>query len=204
MAIFRYDPVEINTWSNKVARYLDENVSNCSNKFSQQIEILAQPNVWTGAAAAQNYKDFTETHLALIKFINNFGTAFQEAMTSVNKNVANLEISNLGANTNASNSMNLSYSNINDFVPETIKQETIVYDYARIVEIGGELANIKSELTDVYNNLKNEINKVNDGSGLWDGDAAASARETLYNTLTTNMDSVLESLETCIMNIKHN
>ncbi len=201
MAIFRYDPIEINTWSNRVARYLDENVANCSTKFKEQMDKLAEPNVWTGAAAAQNYQDFTDTHKALIKFINAFGSSFQEAMNSVNKNVANLEVSNLGTSTNVGSSMNLSYSNISDITPSTIAQEAVVYDYITISEIGTSLNTIKQELSDVYESLKNEIARLNDGSGLWDGDAAGSAHEELTTTLTTNMDSVLESLDICIKNI---
>ncbi len=201
MAIFRYDPIRINEWSNKVARYLDENISSCSKEFGQQMDALAQPNVWTGAAAAKNYEDFTATHKALIQFINAFGTSFQEAMNSVNKNVENLEVSNLGGNTNVAGAMNLSYSNISDYVPEIIRQEAVVYDYARILEIGGSLKSIKERLTEVYGNLEREIMQVNDGTGLWDGEAAASAHDELLETLTTNMKTVLSNLEICISNI---
>ena len=201
MAIFRYDPARINSWSNKIARYLDENIASCSKKFSEQMDLLAQPNVWTGAAAAKNYINFTETQAALIKFINSFGTAFQEAMVSVNENVAELEVSNLGTNTNVAGSLNLSYNNLETNVPETIRQEAVVYDYSTIIEIGSSLNTIKGELTEVYSNLKTEISYVNDNSGLWDGNAAASAREQLESTLTTNMDAVLENLEVCINNI---
>ncbi len=201
MAIFRYDPAGVNTWSNAVVKYLDEDVANCSKNFNEQVEKLIQPGVWTGAAAAQNYHDFMDTHNALLKFINSFGTAFEEAMTSVNKSIANLEVSNLGKDTNVASSLSLNYSQLNVLAEQNISKETVIYDYAVIVDIGGNLSSIRASLNDVYASLKTKIDEVNNGSGLWDGDAAEKAREELSTTLTTNMDKVLEYLEKCISNI---
>ena len=202
MAIFRYDPAGINRWSNTVVNYLEEDVATCSKKFNEQIQKLVQPNVWTGAAAAQNYHDFMDTHNALLKFINSFGSAFQEAMTSVNKNVANLEAANLGKDSNVGESLSLNYSQINEIAEQNINKEVVIYDYAIIIDIGGNLNTIRADLKNVYENLKKKIAEVNNGSGLWDGDAAENAENELSRTLTTNMEKVLEYLEKCISNIK--
>lgn len=202
MSIFRYDPNAIRTWSNKVARYMDEDIQNVSNRFKAQIDALVQPGVWTGDAALKNYQNFVDTHNALTNFINNFGESFQNAMNAVNQNVADLEDSNLGVNSNAKEALNLTYSNISDIEPETIKSDTITYDYGQIQSIGEELAKIKNDLTEVYANLKNAIQEINNNEGLWDGDAAERARDELTSTLTSNMDKVLQCLEVCISNIK--
>ena len=90
-----YDPNLVKEWANNVVGCLNggaESVSSCSKKFSQQIEELVKPDVWTGSAAWQNYHNFLDTHKALITFINSFGNAFQEAMNSVAKNIAELEV----------------------------------------------------------------------------------------------------------------
>ncbi len=201
MAVFRYDPAGVNNWSNTIVKYLDEDVASCSKNFNEQIQKLIQPGTWTGAAAAQNYKDFMDTHNALLKFINAFGQAFEEAMVSVNKNVADLETANLGKDTNVRSSLSLNYGQIDEIAEQNINKEVVIYDYAVIVDIGGNLSTIRANLNDVYNNLKTKVAEVNNGSGLWDGDAAEKAQEELSNTLTTNMDKVLEYLEKCISNI---
>ena len=75
MAVFAYNPDAAKSWANSVVNYLNggsESVSACSRRFSEQIEKLVQPNVWTGAAAAKNYQNFMDTHQAMIKFINSF------------------------------------------------------------------------------------------------------------------------------------
>ncbi len=202
MSVFRYDPNAIKTWADKIARYMDGDIQECSNNFKSQTDILSQPGVWTGDAAVKNYQNFVETHQALIRFVNSFGESFQNAMNAVNQNIANLEVSNLGTETNVAAGLNLTYSNISEVAPETIKSDMVTYDYAQIQSIGESLANIKTNLTETYNRLKDSVNEINNGEGLWDGDAAGRAHEELYTTLTTNMDKVLESLEICINNIK--
>lgn len=202
MSVFRYDPTLVNNWSNAVVEYLNGDIQRCSSDFNSQIEALIQPGVWTGAAASQNYHDFMDTHNAMLKFINAFGAAFQEAMTSVSKNVADLEIANLGADTNVAGSLNLNYQQMNEYAEQNINKDAVIYDYAAIVSIGSELNSIRTNLSDVYEKLKTKIAEVNNGSGLWDGDAAAKAQEELSSTLTTNMSKVLEYLDKCISNIK--
>ena len=76
MSVFAYNPEAAKSWSSSIIEFLNggsDSVGACSKKFSEQIEKLVQPNVWTGAAAAKNYQNFLETHQSLIKFINDFG-----------------------------------------------------------------------------------------------------------------------------------
>lgn len=205
MSVFAYDPESAKAWANSVVNYLNggnESISACSKKFSEQIEKLVQPNVWTGAAASQNYQNFLETHQALVKFVNNFGSAFEQAMNSVNKNVASLEVSNLGKDTNVSSAFgSLSYDELTTLSEENISKDVVRYDYATISGIGSALNGILTTLESVNSNLTNKINELNNGSSIWDGDAAESAKENLSRTLKTNMDKVMETLNVCIKNI---
>ena len=206
MAVFAYNPDAAKSWANSVVNYLNggsESVSSCSRRFSEQIEKLVQPNVWTGAAASKNYQNFMETHQAMIRFINAFGEAFESAMNEINKSVANLEIANLGTDTNVSSKFgSLSYEQITALSTENINKEIVRYDYATITSIGSALNSIVGELEGVKIGLTNKINELNNGSAIWDGNAAEAAKESLRSTLENNMKAVLAGLQVCIKNIQ--
>ena len=205
MSVFQYDPSLAKTWSQAVVNYLDgdgESVRICSQKFSQQMEVLVQPNVWTGAAAYQNYQNFMETHNAMIKFINQFGMAFEEAMHNVTASIQELEVSNLGKSTNVSSTFGtLSYQQISELAEANINQEHVTYDYAQIMSIGENLKSIRSSLDSVVSSLKSKINELASGAGIWEGDSATSARENLLSTIEKNMPEIISALEKCDQNI---
>ena len=205
MAVFAYNPVTVSSWSKEVLNKLNgetESINECSKKFNEQIEKLVQPNEWTGAAASQNYQNFMETHQALITFVNKFGMAFEEAMNSVNKSVNELEVANLGRDTNVLETFGtLNYNQISALSEENINKDVVRYDYAAIIDIGNVLNQIKKTLEKVSDSLKVKINELNNGTSMWDGEAAEKSKERLQQTLTTNMQKVFESLNVCISNI---
>ena len=200
-----YEPTAAKNWANTVVECLNggsTSVKGCSVKFNEQIEKLVQPNVWTGAAAAQNFQNFMDTHNALIHFANEFGSSFSQAMMDVAKSIADLEVANLGADTTVSSNFGqLNYSQITEMSAANINKEVVTYDYGVISEIGSALASIKGNLEDVKTKLDSELSKLNSGSGIWDGNAAEGAKETLTNVLNTNMSQIFEALNTCISNI---
>ncbi len=200
-----YEPTAAKNWANAVVECLNggpASVKGCSMKFNEQIEKLVQPNVWTGAAAAQNFQNFMDTHNALIHFANEFGSSFSQAMMDVAKSIADLEVANLGADTTVSSNFGqLNYSQITEMSAANINKEVVTYDYGVISEIGSALASIKGNLEDVKTKLDSELSKLNSGSGIWDGNAAEGAKETLTNVLNTNMSQIFEALNTCISNI---
>lgn len=205
MSVFAYNPDAVRMWANGVINYVNggnDSINGCSRKFSEQIEKLVQPNVWTGAAAAQNYRNFLETHQALITFANSFGNAYQEAMNAINRSVADLEVANLGSDTNVSSTFGtLTYDQMTALSEENINKDVVRYDYATISSIGAALNQILNDLQAVNTNLNNRISELDNGSGMWDGTAAANAKESLSRTLKTNMDKVVETLNICIKNI---
>lgn len=205
MSIFAYDPNAAKTWANSIVKYLNgdaDSIYSNSKKFTDQIEKLVQPNVWTGAAAAKNYQNFLDTHKALVNFSNKFGEAFEQSMNAINKSVSDLEVANLGADTNVSTTFGtLTFAELSALSEENIKKDVVRYDYATIIGIGTSLSTILQSLETVYKNLDTKINELNNGTSIWDGDAAESARQTLSSTLKTNMDKVIENLNICIKNI---
>lgn len=204
MSVFAYNPDSARTWANSVIEYLNgggESINSCSKKFNEQLETLVQPNVWTGDAALKNYQNFLETHQALIQFINSFGQAFEEAMNSVSSDIAEMENRNLGTDSNVAN-LSLNYAQLSELSESNIRSDEVRYDYEKISSIGEALKNIRNELESVSSSLKKKIEELNNGSSIWDGNAAENAKENLSNCLNTNMQKALESLDVCINNIK--
>lgn len=204
MAVFAYNPDTIKTWGNSVLNYLNggsESVEICSKKFSEQIEKLVQPNVWTGAAAYANYQQFMTAHKTLNNFANLFGSAFESAMNTVNANVARLEQANLGGNTNVGSFSNLDFNTLTSLSEQNIKSDVVTYDTATILSIGSELKSIVGMLENVNNGLKAKLEEINNQSGMWDGNAAESAKTELLNVLSSNMTKIFEILNVCVSNI---
>ncbi len=205
MATFAFDPEKAKIWANSVVSYLNgenNSIYACSKKFDEQIEKIIDFKLWTGSAAAQNYQNFMDTHQALIDFTNSFGNAFEEAMNSVNKNIASLEISNLGSDTNVSSSFGeVMYNRISELSEMSVNKEKVKYVYDDIASIGSELSKIELTLEEVKENLKLKLEELNNGSEAWDGNAAERAQENLLNVVDTNMSVVSESLQICISNI---
>lgn len=206
MSVFAYDPNNAKVWANKVTDYINggtDSIGAISKKFGEQLEALVQPNVWTGDAAYQNYINFLDTHRALIKFANDFGGAFQETMTTVNRSVAQLETTNLGANTNVTSAFGtLTFDQITELSEQNIVKELVRYDYAAITGIGAKLKEILGSLETLNTGLESAIKELNcDSPVIWTGDAAENAKNVLSDTLKSNMAKVLECLNVCISNI---
>lgn len=202
MSVFAYTPEMFNPWAKGISECLnggEESVGSCSRKFSEQVEKLVQPNVWTGPAAKKNYENFLETHQALIKFINSFGEEFSRAMKELSTNVAGLEKANLGETSVEALQMN--YNQLNTLSEQNIATNEIRYDYATIISIGSALNQIKQTLDNVFSKLQTEIKRINDGSGMWDGASAQKNCEAILGVLEPNIKSVQETLNICISNI---
>ncbi len=202
---FVYNPDSVKNWSNSLIKIIsgeEDSVSSCARKFNELVSELVKPQVWTGAAAYQNYQNFMETHNALVAFSNEFGDAFAQTMNEVARSVAGLEVSNLGFDTNVSQSFGeLSFNQLSQMAAENINKEIVTYDYEVISNIGASLKQIKEKLDGVKVNLLTTINRLNSGEGIWDGDAAEAAKNTLTNTADTNMTKIYSNLDICISNI---
>lgn len=204
MSVFAYDPSLAKSWASNVLEYLNggsESIAACSAKFNEQVEKLVQPNVWTGTAAKQNYQNFLTTHEALVNFVNNFGTAFENAMNQINKSVGSLEAANLGSTSSTANFGSLNYTQIAALSEANITSDVVRYNYTVIADVGANLRQIETTLEGVNGKLIQKISELNNGSSIWDGNAAQAAREELTRILNTNMQKVKEALNICITNI---
>lgn len=208
MSVFAYDPTAVSRWANEVISYLKEgsnSIEGCSKKFGEQMEKLVQPNVWTGTAAKQNYQNFLECHKALVVFTDSFGAAFQESMTKINANVGALEAANLGISEATNSFGSLDYTQLSALAEDNIDVSTNVirYDYATIADIGSNLKSINTTLGEVKDSLISKINELNNGTSIWDGDAAENNRQELTRVINENMNKAIPLLETCIANISN-
>ncbi len=205
MAVYAYDPNLAKQWSNDIVGMINGgsiSINEISRKFSEQLEVLVQPNVWTGAAAKANYLNFLDTHQNLINFSNQFGQAFSESMNEVNRSVANLEEINLGVDSNVATTFGaLSFDRLTELSEANVSVDAVRYDYGKIASIGQALDEISRSLSELNSNLSSKISLLNDGSGMWDGNSAEAAKDKLNYVLNSNMPKITESLSICIKNI---
>ena len=194
---------QFDAWSKGVLNCLDgdsNSVRSCSKKLAEQIEILVQPGVWSGAALKTNYNNFFNAHKALITFVNTFGDKYKEAMNEVNKSMALLETTNLGVNPDASNYGNLNYSAIENRIQAvSVNEEDITYDYYKIKEIAGELKKIKNTLDEVFSKMEKKISSLTDGA--MTGKKANDSVSELNLCVKINYKDIADALDICISNI---
>ena len=206
MSVFTYNQANIKAWSNSILNYLnggDNSFESCSRKFTEQIDNLAKPNVWTGEAAQANFNDFLETQKAFKAFVDSFGLAYQEAMNSLKSAVAMLESNNLGNSSSITDIVgDISYNQLSDVSASVIVTDHVTYNYNEIVNISNNLANIKISLDEVNSNLNSEISKIGEDSDIWGGSGAETSKQNLLSVLQKNMDAINSSLDRCISNIK--
>ena len=206
MSVFTYNQANIKAWSTNIMNYLnggDSSFETCSRKFTEQIDNLAKPNVWTGAAAQANFNDFLETQKAFKAFADSFGSGYQQAMNALRSNVANLEQSNLGTTASITDSIgDISYTSLSDLSASVITTDHVTYDYNEIVSISNNLSNIKGILDEIYSKLQSEISRIGEGSDIWGGSGAETSKQNLLDVLSKNMEVVNANLERCISNIK--
>ncbi len=202
MAVFRYNPSEVPKWGQTIVEIIGSKMKSCSDKFKAQIDALMKPDVWSGDAAAKNLKNFEETHTAMVKFINEFGDAYEQAVQTLSTNVRELEHANLGKETNVT-PVSLDHVALQEFSTQIATAE-VVYDYETISSIQEALAAIKTELEGAYDELLEQIKKVDNGSGMWDGQAAQEERDEMMRILNDNMKAggkIFSTLQRCIDNI---
>ena len=201
---FAYGP-SITIWAKEINNLIGgegDTIRSCTEKMKSQMEQLTQPDVWTGSAAVQNFSNFMQTENALISFANEFGEKFTSAVKNTNDAVEQLELGNLAQNTNISGIMDsLSFNQLSAMAEANINKETVLYNYNVIAQIGTELATIQTQLETINSSLLAKINQLDDGSAMWDGNSAESARESLSGVLNTNMPKIFENLNICIRNI---
>lgn len=206
MSVFTYNQENIKAWSTNIMNYLngsDHSFGTCSKKFTEQIDNLAKPNVWTGDAAKANFNDFLDTQKAFKAFTDSFGASYQEAMNNLRSYVAQLETSNLGTSGSITDAIGeISYTQLSTLSASSITTDHVTYDYNEIANISNNLNEIKSTLDEVYAGLKGEIEKIGEGSEIWGGSGAESSKQNLLDVLTKNMDVINANLDRCIGNIK--
>ena len=200
------DPQRFKVWVNEMSDYLNggaDSVYNCSMKFNEQLQKLVQPNVWTGPAAAENYRNFIDTHNHMVNFINDFAEILKNEIHNVSSKVSKLELTGLEVNSSMLNVFgSLNYNQLKTLSEENVNKSIISYDYNAIVSISESLKHILGDLDAVKNSLISRAEMINDGSGMWDGKLASNAKEILLGMLHTNIEKIMENLNICIDNIR--
>jgi uncharacterized protein YukE len=200
---FSFDKERIINWSNDISNYLNgstDSIQSCSLKFSEQLQKLVQPGVWTGAAASKNYMTFVDTHDRFVALINSFGNTYEEQMKKIISRVSEIdEISVDGTLLKIFGPLN--FEQLKTLSSQNINKSIIEYDYDALDSINTTLNSIYGDLLFIKKELTIRLEQLNDGSSLWDGQAAEVAKNELLTVLNFNMDKVVESLYLCMDNI---
>lgn len=205
MSVFVYKPEEFNAWAKTVINCLEggsESVLSCLKRFNEQLEALVQPNVWTGTAAQANYQDFLTVHNYLVEFTNIFGEDFRNGIKEVSSDIASMEATNLGDTSTLETFGSLSFDRLQELSATSLNTTDVIYDYAKITEIGGNLNQVRNELETVKGNINREISKLNTDESGWKGDRSNSAKEYFTQEVNNYMKKVFDALDICISNIK--
>lgn len=207
MSVFRYDKEMVRNWATKINGLISgggDSFRESFYKFIAQMEIMVEPGTWTGSAAAKNFQNMDETLGVMIRFSNEFGTGFTSAIKSVNDAVADLEINNLGTDTDVANALNsLEYQNIKDNSGNiTVQKDLVTYNKEKLAEVTSNLTNIKSNMSSLSSKLTSDLEQLNNGTGMWDGELAERTKESLTSVAQRNLDTIIENLGKCISNVE--
>ena len=206
MPIFRYDIEKVRTWANGINNLISgdgDSFRAAFNKFVAQMQIMVEPGTWTGSAAQKNFQNMDETFNTMVRFSNTFGTTFTDAIKSINDQVANLEISNLGTDTNVSGALNsLEYINIKSFEQANVQIDKVTYDPVKLATVTAELNTILNSIDNIHNELTRQLDYLDNGTGIWDGELAYSAKSTLTSIMQSNLTSIMDNLRKCISNVE--
>lgn len=206
--VFRYDPSLIIQWVKDIdsliagegldVRSFASEVRDFQNAMSE----LVQPGVWEGSAAYANYNNMYEALTYMIKFFNNFNASFVAAIKSANDQIAQLEISNLGSDTNLSGMLtNAEAQSISAFAADLANKEKVVYDIAKISMVGATFKKLQSEMSITASRLTQFISKLDNGTGMWDGNAATNVKSQLTSVVQSNSNDIFNAIQKCINNI---
>ncbi len=196
-----YNPVKFKEWANGVISIVEQSINECSKSFNAQMEALVQPGVWSGAAAKENFQRFKDIQDALVKLTNEFGKKFGEAMNSVNETVKDLEVTNLGVNTNATQFGKLNFSDIEEAAKQNVETEEVVYSYTKMDSIADELQKINNKLSATVEDLVKEVSKLTT-TGAMTGASAEELVKSLKSCVTENYEPVGEMFNARIKDIK--
>ncbi len=210
----KFNPTAASTWTKSMIAYLSGDgggdasgggsVGGEAARLKEQMNNLLQPNVWTGAAAMKNFENFVETYNSMVRFVNQFGEAFKEAMKDVATKIGSLEAANLAESGDYVSAPfgDVTYENIANMDTTSIDTENVVYDYGIITGIGAIMNSIRVCLENHVNALKNLLEQIGSDSDTWGGTAAENTKSELLNIINSNMPAIYESLDLCINNIK--
>ncbi len=206
--IFRYDPELFSKW----VRDIDSLIAGDGldvRSFSSEVKDfqgvmgeLVQPGVWEGSAAYANYNNMYEALCTMVTFYRNFDEAFVNSMKSATEQIAQLEISNLGADTNIAGVLsNFEAQTISANAADLANKEKVVYDIAKISMIGAKLKKLQYEMSITNSRLAQYLSMLDNGSGMWDGNLALNVRGQLTQVVQKDSNDIFNAIEKCIQNI---
>lgn len=198
-----YNTAKITDWATNVRNILGNDKTNvntfgsCRNRLMGYLNDLKDPNVWRGPAAYQNLKEYKEMLDSFITFTNKFGTAFDGITHALGSTISVCQGLILTEEEQTQLTENLEQSD-----DQNIDIDKVVYDYTKMSEIFNGLTEVQKNMFNAKQNLLDEINKLNNGSGLWDGNVAYTAKIKLTSEVEFRYADFIKKLDVVLNNIK--
>ncbi len=165
-------------------------------EFQTCMKSLFSPDTWGGDAAKENYGYFVDALNYLIGFANAFGTNFKEFANSFASLAEEADKASGGSGKNAAAFGSVTYEEI----PKVDKSLDVVTD--RDVNIPDKIRAAQNQANGIADNVKKirtslieYIDKLDNGSTVWDGPTARGFRTNVENAITNELDKAIQILD---------
>lgn len=197
MSTLYFDPNGITKFSSEISNLFADLKTNFE-KIGTNMNTIANGK-WKGTAAKKNLDSLDKAQTDLANFINGFSNALMEATREAANKMSQLEATNLG------DSINVKIEDAQKVDVAKLQQvdvSVINYDYAEITSIASDLNSIYTTIEGYKDSIPNKIRSyIGENGTAWGGNAADEFQSTVISAFN-KIDTVYQSLKTCIDNIK--
>lgn len=201
-----FEADRVSEWANRVLKFVNgdsDSIEALSKKVNAQMQVMTDPEVWSGASAVANYRDMMDTYVLLIQFANAFAEDFKYNVDAASKNAQMIEEANKGVNiTIASEFGEVTVNGIPAPVEAAIAQDRTVYDKNRIQEVVREFNSIMSSLGQIESVLRSRLDEVDGKNGWFEGVFANRLQEACIENINKYCKPIVENLQKCVDNMQ--
>ena len=198
-----FDATKVPNWTQTIKDILGNGNLNSNNGFSycrdriyELFNDLRDPETWRGPAAVANLKDFKDVLNSLISFTNKMNVTF-DGIT----HAFGCKVKEVMGNLTQTYSDDVITQQLESFDESNIDSTVVSYNYNKMRDIYNQLLVIKNKLKLAEGDLLEEINKLDSGCGIWNGNVAYAAKIKLSKEAQTSYDDLINKVDKVISNV---
>lgn len=201
-----FDAERVSEWSNRVLKFINgdsDSIESLSKKVNTQLEVMTDPEVWSGASAVANYRDMMDTYVLLIQFSNAFADDFKVNIDAARDNAQMIEEANKGVNISIATAFGeVTVNGIPAPVEASIAEDRTVYDKNRIQEVVREFNGIMGTLGQIESVLRARLEELDGKNGWFEGTFANRLQEESIDNINKYCKPIVENLQKCVDNMQ--